>query len=54
LGEYDSEKLCGFVKVLESEYKGIFGSEYEEDFPCEIIHYEPDNFSQVLKKTFIH
>ncbi len=53
LGKYNSEKRSGFVKVLESEYKGIFGSEYDEEYPCEIVRYEPDVFSQVLKNTFI-
>ena len=54
LGEYDSAKKKGFVKALESEYKGIFGDEYSDDYPFELVKYNsPDNFSQVLKNTFI-
>ncbi len=53
LGEHNSQKRSGFIKVLEAEYKGIFGSEFDEEYPCEIVRYEPDLFSQVLKNTFI-
>lgn len=52
-GEYDSANNRGFVKTLDAEYKGIFGNEYEDEYPCELVRHSPDNFSQVLKNTFI-
>lgn len=54
LGEYNSEMRSGFIKSLETNYKGIFGTEYEDEYPCEIVRYEPDVFSQILKNTFIN
>ena len=54
LGEYDAGKKKGFVRSLEIEYKGIFGSEYNDDYPYELVNYIPDNFSQVIKSTFLN
>lgn len=52
LGEYDSQNRRGFVRTLEEDYRGIFENEYEDEFPCEIMFYEEDNFTEVLNNTF--
>ncbi len=52
LGDYNSDNKQGFVKTLKSEYKGILGSEYDDEYPYELVIYGRDNFSQVLKNTF--
>jgi 5-methylcytosine-specific restriction protein B len=53
LGKYNLEQQSGFVRVLQSEYKNVFDSEFDEEWPSEIVYYKPDSFSQVLKKTFL-
>mgnify|MGYP001567260041 CR=1 FL=1 len=53
LGEYDPANKRGFVRNLESDYKGIFDNEYDDEYPCEFFKHSPDNFSLVLKNTFV-
>jgi len=56
LGEYNEKRGCGFVRVLEAEYKGIFENEYEDEYPCEIVVYgrkDVPSFSEILNNTFV-
>lgn len=56
LGEYNEKKRRGFVRVLESEYKGIFEDQYEDEYPCEIVIYDRKDvpsFSEILNNTFV-
>jgi len=56
LGEYRPNSRRGFIRILESDYRGIFENEYEDEYPCEVFIYsrtEYPVFSEILNNTFV-